>query len=102
MHVRKNRSEGSNLPGVYYAQTGAHFKERGWIARIEVQVEVMGMTLQQKDVVKLSAGRSISANMATTKRDDWRKKSGSARCLRLRTATNPLFSVPTRSRCIES
>ena len=51
MQVRKNRSEGSNLPGVYYAQTGAHFKERGWIARIEVQVEVMGMTLQQKDVV---------------------------------------------------
>lgn len=39
MQVRKNRSEGSNLPGVYYVQPGKHFKEGAWIARIEVQVD---------------------------------------------------------------
>lgn len=39
MQVRKNRSEGSNLPGVYYVKPGTHFKEGAWIARIEVQVE---------------------------------------------------------------
>ncbi|MGV1753135.1 hypothetical protein [Agrobacterium sp. CG674] len=32
MQVRKNRSEGSNLLGVYYAQTGAHFKKT-WVDR---------------------------------------------------------------------
>jgi len=39
MQVRKNRSEGSNLPGVYYVQPGKHYKDGAWIARIEVQVE---------------------------------------------------------------
>lgn len=38
MQVRKNRSEGSNLPGVYYVQPGSHFKDGAWIARIEVKV----------------------------------------------------------------
>ncbi|SCX35149.1 AP2 domain protein [Agrobacterium rosae] len=42
MQVRKNRSEGSNLPGVYYVQPGNHFKDGAWIARIEVQVEENG------------------------------------------------------------
>lgn len=42
MQVRKNRSEGSTLPGVYYVQPGTHFKEGAWIARIEVQVEGHG------------------------------------------------------------
>ena len=42
MRVRKNRSEGSNLPGVYYVQPGNHYKEGAWIARIEVQVEDHG------------------------------------------------------------
>ncbi|KQQ59629.1 hypothetical protein ASF69_10860 [Rhizobium sp. Leaf311] len=39
MQVRKNRSEGSNLPGVYYVQPGNHYKKGAWIARIELQVE---------------------------------------------------------------
>ncbi|CUX06988.1 conserved hypothetical protein [Agrobacterium fabacearum S56] len=42
MQVRKNRSEGSDLPGVYYVQPGNHYKEGAWIARIEVQVEDQG------------------------------------------------------------
>ena len=42
MQVRKNRSEGSNLPGVYYVQPGKHYKDGAWIARIEVKVEDQG------------------------------------------------------------
>ncbi len=42
MQVRKNRSEGSNLPGVYYVQPGKHYKDGAWIARIEVQFEDKG------------------------------------------------------------
>lgn len=42
MQVRKNRSEGSNLPGVYYIQPSKHYKDGAWIARIEVQVEDKG------------------------------------------------------------
>jgi hypothetical protein len=42
MQVRKNRSGGSNLPGVYYVQPGKHYKDGAWIARIEVQVEDHG------------------------------------------------------------
>ena len=48
MQVRKNRSDGSNLPGVYYWQPGNHYKEGAWIARIEVQV---------KDHVKASGAK---------------------------------------------
>lgn len=39
MQVRKNRSGGSNLPGVYYQEPGTHSKHGAWIARIELQVE---------------------------------------------------------------
>lgn len=39
MQVRKNRSEGSKLPGVYYVKPSSHFKEGAWIARIELRVD---------------------------------------------------------------
>ncbi len=42
MQVRKNRSAGRSLPGVYYVQPGKHYKDGSWIARIEVQVEDQG------------------------------------------------------------
>lgn len=48
MQVRKNRSGGSNLPGVYYVQPGEHYKDGAWIARIEVQVEDQANTSATK------------------------------------------------------
>ncbi len=42
MQVRKNRSEGSNLPGVYYIEPGKHSKDGAWIARIELQGDDRG------------------------------------------------------------
>lgn len=42
MRVRRNRSEGSVLPGVYYNKPGEHSKDGAWIARIELRAEEAG------------------------------------------------------------
>lgn len=39
MQVRRNRSDGSSLPGVYYNKPGEHSKDVAWIARNELPVE---------------------------------------------------------------
>lgn len=42
MKVRRNRSEGSKMPGVYYKAPGKNSKHGAWIARIELQVDDHG------------------------------------------------------------
>lgn len=44
MLVRKNRSEGSSVPGVYYKAPDEKHKSAIWIARIELTVEDHGAT----------------------------------------------------------